>query len=282
MAATADGGFLIADADNHRVRRVSPAGTITTAAGTGTAGFSGDGAPATAAQLSFPAAVALTADGGFLIADIANNRVRRVSPAGTITTVAGTGTAGSLGDGGAATAAQLDAPAAVAATAEGGFLIADRGNHRVRFVDADLRGPATGPAGPQGAPGPQGTTGPQGVQGTTGAPGPAGAPGVQGPAGPQTPAEIIDRLALALSDGRYRSRRGRRLRLRYAATRGARVEVTLLRGRRRAGRTRGRSRTGRNQIAVRVPRRAGRYRIAIVARTADGQRATDRATLTVR
>ena len=136
---TADGGFLIADAVNHRVRRVSPAGTITTVAGT-MAGLSGDGGPATAAQLATPTEVAVTADGGFLIADRDNDRVRRVSPAGTITTVAGT-TAGLSGDCGPATAAQISDPTGVAVTADGGFLIADRQNHRVRFVDADLRGP---------------------------------------------------------------------------------------------------------------------------------------------
>jgi len=70
------------------------------------AGFSGDGCPATAAQLSNPSKVAVTADGGFLISDRGNHRVRRVSPAGTITTVAGTGAASS-GDGGPATAAPL-------------------------------------------------------------------------------------------------------------------------------------------------------------------------------
>jgi hypothetical protein len=87
VAATADGGFLIADTFNHRVRRVSPDGTITTVAGT-TRGFSGDGGPAIAAQLDGPLGVAATADGGFLIADQNNYRVRRVSPGGTITTVA--------------------------------------------------------------------------------------------------------------------------------------------------------------------------------------------------
>ena len=126
---TADGGFLIADTFNQRVRKVSAAGTITTVAGT-TAGLSGDGGPATAAQLSDPIGVAVTADGGFLIADTFNNRVRKVSAAGTITTVAGT-TAGLSGDGGPATSAQLNYPGGVAVTADGGFLIADPGNHRM-------------------------------------------------------------------------------------------------------------------------------------------------------
>jgi hypothetical protein len=134
VAALPDGGFLIADAAAARVRRVSPTGTISTVAGTGTPGFSGDGGPATAAQLTNPNAVAVTADGGFLIADSGNRRIRRVSPSGIISTVAGTGVQGSSGDGGAATAAQLNAPEGLATTPDGGFLIADWFANRVRWV----------------------------------------------------------------------------------------------------------------------------------------------------
>src|SRR5438067_1400063 len=154
-AATAGGGYLIADAANHAIRRVAPTGTITTAAGTLTSsGSTGDGGPATAAKLNFPDGVAATADGGYLIADTSNHAIRRVSPGGTITTVAGTLTrSGSSGDGGPATAAKLNDPDGVAATADGGFLIADTSNHAVRFVDADLRPGPSGPPGPQGAQG---------------------------------------------------------------------------------------------------------------------------------
>jgi hypothetical protein len=136
VAALPDGGYLIADTGNSRVRRVSPTGTITTVAGTGTPGFSGDGGPATAAQLgqNSPYSVAVTADGGFLIGDEVNRRVRRVTPTGIITTVAGTGVQGSTGDGGAATAAQLNVPIGVATTPDGGFLIADQYADRVRRV----------------------------------------------------------------------------------------------------------------------------------------------------
>jgi hypothetical protein len=136
VAAMPDGGFLIADTGNSRVRRVSPAGTITTVAGTGTPGFSGDGGLATAAQLgqNSPYSVAVTADGGFVIGDEVNRRVRRVSPTGIITTIAGTGVQGSSGDGGAATAAQLNVPMGVAVTADGGVLIADEFGNRVRWV----------------------------------------------------------------------------------------------------------------------------------------------------
>jgi hypothetical protein len=88
MAATADGGFLIADFQTARVRQVSPAGIITTVAGS-TRGDSGDGGLATAARLDSPADVEVTPDGGFLLADFFEARVRRVSPAGRITTIAG-------------------------------------------------------------------------------------------------------------------------------------------------------------------------------------------------
>ena len=130
----ADGSALVADFGNHRIRRISPSGQITTVAGTGTAGFSGDGGPATSAQLSWPIDVEPTADGGFLIADLGNKRVRRVSPAGVITTVAGTGQGGSQGDGGPATSARLGSPTGVAVTADGGFLVADANADRVRRV----------------------------------------------------------------------------------------------------------------------------------------------------
>ena len=133
---TADGGFLIADTGNSEVRKVSAAGVITRVAGTGTFGNTGDDGPATDAQLYVPAGVAVTADGGFLIADTGNSVVRKVSAAGVITRVAGTGTPGNSGDDGPATDAQLRSPFGVAATADGGFLIADARNSEVRKVAA--------------------------------------------------------------------------------------------------------------------------------------------------
>jgi NHL repeat len=134
VAETADGGFLIADTLNDRVRKVFANGTIETVAGNGTAGSLGDGGPAVAAQLYYPSGVASTPDGGFLIADTANNRIRRVRPDGTIVTVAGAGAAGLTGDGGLATSALLSTPLGVAPTSDGGFLIADTLNHRIRRV----------------------------------------------------------------------------------------------------------------------------------------------------
>jgi hypothetical protein len=136
VAATPDGGILIPDSNNHRVRLVAPDGTISTVAGTGAQGFSGDGGPATSAQLSIPFAVTPMPDGGFLVVDVGNQRIRRVAPDGTITTVAGNGDAGSSGDGGPATDAQLNNPHNVWPTADGGFLIADVANNRIRKVDS--------------------------------------------------------------------------------------------------------------------------------------------------
>lgn len=137
VAGTPDGGLLIADTYNHRVRRISPSGQITTVAGSGR-GFGGDGGPATAAQLAFPLAVAPTTDGGFLIADFGNRRVRKVSSGGAITTVAGSGLRAFGGDGGPAAGAGLDA-GGVAATPDGGFVIADTSNARLRRVDPNGR-----------------------------------------------------------------------------------------------------------------------------------------------
>ena len=137
VAPMRDGGFVLADTGNHRIRRVWPNGSITTVAGTGVEGFSGDGGPATAARISAPRGVATLGDGTILIPDTGNHRVRRVSPAGVITTVAGTGVAGFSGDGRLAVKARLNLPFGVSPTAAGGFLIADTGNSRIRRVRAN-------------------------------------------------------------------------------------------------------------------------------------------------
>ncbi len=129
------GNLLIADWGNHRIRKVDPAGVIATVAGTGEAGFSGDGGLAVEARLRFPAGVAVDGAGNLLIADTDNERIRKVDPAGVIATVAGTGEAGFGGDGGAATEAQLASPAGVAVDGAGNLFIADRSAHRIRKVD---------------------------------------------------------------------------------------------------------------------------------------------------
>ena len=124
-----------------------PAGTISTLAGTGTAGYSGDGAGSSSAMLSNPRSTATDAAGDVFVADSGNNRVRVIAAttgslfgisvvAGDIYTVAGNGTAGSSGDGGLATAANLNAPHGVAVDASGDLLIADSGSNRIRVVAA--------------------------------------------------------------------------------------------------------------------------------------------------
>jgi sugar lactone lactonase YvrE len=137
VAVDAAGDVLVADLSN-RIRKITPDGVITTVAGSGIAGFAGDGGPATDAQLNHPTGVAVDAAGGILIADQHNYRVRRVDPDGTITTVAGTGDEGyGLGDGGLASEAGLTLPAALAVDAKGGILVAEMGERRIRRIDPD-------------------------------------------------------------------------------------------------------------------------------------------------
>jgi sugar lactone lactonase YvrE len=155
VSVTADGGMLIADTENHRIRRVATDGTITTVAGNGERGYSGDDGPATAARLDRPFDVASLPGGGFLIADA--NRVRRVGVDGRIKSVAGNAEAGYAGDGGPAILARLSSPHGVAPLPDGGFLIADTGNQRIRRVRPD--GTITTVAG-TGEPGFSGDGGP--------------------------------------------------------------------------------------------------------------------------
>jgi uncharacterized protein (TIGR03437 family) len=136
ISLDAAGNLYIADSDNDRVRKVDAAGTITTVAGSGRAGFSGDGGPATVAALNNPSGVAVDAWGNLYVADHGNDRVRRVTPNGTISTVAGGGTRGFSGDGGPATQASLWWPWGVAVDAAGNLFIADSGNDRIRYVAA--------------------------------------------------------------------------------------------------------------------------------------------------
>ena len=136
VAVDGAGNLYIADADNNRIRKVDAAGTITTVAGTGESGFSGDGGPASEGQLDFPVGVAVDGAGNLYIADADNNRIRKVDAAGTITTVAGTGESGFSGDGGPASEGQLYYPYGVAVDGAGNLYIADTDNHRIRKVDA--------------------------------------------------------------------------------------------------------------------------------------------------
>ncbi|MGH2768211.1 MAG: hypothetical protein ACRDIF_04545, partial [Actinomycetota bacterium] len=136
LAVDSEGNIFIADTMNHRIRKVDSSGIITTVAGTGSAGYSGDGGPATKARLYWPHDVAVDASGNLYIADSANQVIRKVDPSGIITTVAGTGSAGYSGDGGPATGAKLNEPRGGAVDAAGNIYISDRRNHRIRKVDS--------------------------------------------------------------------------------------------------------------------------------------------------
>lgn len=117
---------------------MAPDGTITTYAGNGRAGFSGDGGAATDAELSYPVGICLDSAGNLFVADLGNNRVRKVTPEGTIVGVAGSSSIyGYGGDGGQATRARLSSPSAVAIDSKGNLYIADTGNDRIRRVGRD-------------------------------------------------------------------------------------------------------------------------------------------------
>jgi NHL repeat len=136
VAVAPDGvTYFIADTGGNRLRRVDAGGTITTVAGSGAAGFAGDGGSATLASLNGPSGIAVTPTGNLLIADTTNNRVRQVA-ANVITTVAGNGTAASTGDGSPANLASINLPQDVAAAAGGAYLIADTAGNRIRRVDS--------------------------------------------------------------------------------------------------------------------------------------------------
>jgi uncharacterized protein (TIGR03437 family) len=133
-----NGKLYIADQANHRIRVIS-GGTISTVAGNGTAGYSGDAASATSAELDAPTGMALDSSGNLYIADTTNQAVRKVNSSGTISTIAGDNSlgAGYSGDGAGATAAQLYSPTDVVVDSSGKIYIADEGNSRIRVVTTD-------------------------------------------------------------------------------------------------------------------------------------------------
>jgi len=138
VAVDANGVLYFAEIHSHRVARVGADGRIVTIAGTGFAGFNGDNRPGPTAQLSNPAGIAVDAAGNLYIADQGNHRVRRVSPDGVITTIAGTGQAGFSGDEGRAEAAMLNQPTDVEVDGNNYVYLADMGNHRVRRISAGI------------------------------------------------------------------------------------------------------------------------------------------------
>src|SRR5450759_2176659 len=140
MAMDSAGNLYIADQNNHAIRKVDANGFITTVAGNGTQGYSGDGYPATSAQLNHPARVAVDRVGNLYIADTLNNRIRKVNLSGTITTVARSGTPGIpgySGHNGQATKPHISFPWGVAMDSAGDLYIADYGNHVIRKVDTN-------------------------------------------------------------------------------------------------------------------------------------------------
>jgi len=178
VAVDSAGNFFIADTDNNRIRKVTD-GIISTVVGDGFSGYTGDGGPATAARLNQPVSIAIDSGGNLYIADLANHAIRKVDSAGTITTIAGSGTPGFNGDNIAATTAVLSLPSGVAVDSGGNVFISDSGNNRIREIVA-----ASGLI--------------QTVAGT-------GAPGFSGDSGPATSAMISapSRIALGGSNDLY-------------------------------------------------------------------------------
>lgn len=137
VATAANGNFYITDAGNSRLRKVNAAGQISSIAGNGTPGFSGDGGLATDAKIADPSAVTVDAAGNVYFADRVNLRIRRVAANGIINTFAGNGSAAFSGDGGAAGSAGIAVPLGVTRDANGNIFIADTGNSRIRKVSTD-------------------------------------------------------------------------------------------------------------------------------------------------
>jgi sugar lactone lactonase YvrE len=134
VAVDEAGNLLISDYGNFRVRKVTPDGIIRAAAGNGTLGYAGDGGPAAAAFFNNPSAVAADSSGNLFVADTANHRIRKITPGGITSTIAGTGVAGFSGDGGGATAALLNNPSGVAVDISGNLFVADSANERIRKI----------------------------------------------------------------------------------------------------------------------------------------------------
>jgi sugar lactone lactonase YvrE len=137
VAADNAGNLFIADQFNHRIRKIAPDGTISTVAGTGAPGYSGDGGPAVNAQINTPTGICADASGNLYIADVGNQRIRKVDGSGTITTLAGNGSKGYGGDGGPAINASFYNAVRVVVDPSGNVIVADQSNHRLREITPD-------------------------------------------------------------------------------------------------------------------------------------------------
>ncbi len=130
------GNLYLSDSGNSVIRKITPGGIISTVAGIGTAGFSGDGGPATSAQFNDPVGLLRDAAGNIYICDILNYRIRKIDTSGIISTFAGNGVAGYTGDGGPAVSASLNATSFIAMDGVGNILITDEGNNAIRKISA--------------------------------------------------------------------------------------------------------------------------------------------------
>ena len=137
IAADSAGIVYISDTGNNRIRKIDAKGIITTFAGGAYFGFNGDGGAAAKADMAFPAGLALDSSGNLFVADYGNHTVRKITSAGIISTVAGTGVWGSAGDGGAANKATLQSPTSLALDAAGNIYIGDVGSTSIRKVSTD-------------------------------------------------------------------------------------------------------------------------------------------------
>jgi len=137
MVFDAAGNLYLADTNNNRIRKVTPGGTITTIAGTGSTGHTGDGGPAAAAGIGYPVAIAVDADGRLYLNGDDSYRIRMVDTSGTISTIAGTGVLGNSGDGGPATAATIGRISALETEPAGSLVFADTEYQRIRRIDPD-------------------------------------------------------------------------------------------------------------------------------------------------
>lgn len=131
------GNIFVADLENHRIRKITRDGVVTTVAGTGVPGYSGDGGPALSAQLNSPWGILIDKEDNLLIADSNNDVIRKVDSDGIIRTIAGNGQEGYEGDGGPATSAKLNTPQSLAVDAAGRIFIGDEHNDAIRVVELD-------------------------------------------------------------------------------------------------------------------------------------------------
>jgi len=141
VAADQYNNLYFADNANHRIRKIDTNGIITTFAGTGVAGYSGDGGVATAAMFNIPQGVAFDPWGNLVFSDLINNRIRKISPSGIVTTLGGSGLSGFSGDGGLATAATISAPTSVSINPKGDIYFCDYSNRRIRRISSFNRAP---------------------------------------------------------------------------------------------------------------------------------------------